>query len=76
MRRMTLVVPNVHEFPGHIACDAASNSEVVVPLIANGRLIGVLDVDSPIVGRFDTEDAAGLERLVSALLMASELREM
>ena len=76
MRRVTLVVPNVHEFPGHIACDAASNSEVVVPLIADGKLIGVLDVDSPNVGRFDSEDAAGLERLVSALLTASDLREM
>ena len=72
MRRETIVVPNVHEFPGHIACDAASNSEVVVPLIAGGKLIGVLDVDSPLVGRFDQQDAVGLERFVAALLAASD----
>jgi GAF domain-containing protein len=73
MRRETLVVPSVHEFPGHIACDAASNSEVVVPLVASGKLIGVLDIDSPLTGRFDREDAAGLERLAAALLNASDV---
>ena len=51
-RRVTLIVPDVHRFPGHIACDAASNSEIVVPLMSGDRLIGVLDVDSPRVGRF------------------------
>ena len=66
--RRTVVVPNVHEFPGHIACDAASNSEVVVPLIKGGELLGVLDLDSPNLGRFDEEDAKGLEELVRVFL--------
>jgi len=60
----TVIVPNVHEFPGHIACDSASNSEIVVPVMKGSRLIGVLDLDSPTIGRFSTEDAAGLGRLV------------
>lgn len=64
----TLIVPNVHEFPGHIACDSASNSEIVVPLMKDARLIGVLDLDSPRPARFDQEDAAGLETLVRILL--------
>jgi L-methionine (R)-S-oxide reductase len=65
--RKTYVVANVHEFPGHIACDAASNSEIVVPMIAGERLIGVLDIDSPIVGRFDEIDREYLERFVDLL---------
>src|SRR5438094_4838600 len=64
----TLIVPNVHEFPGHIACDSASNSEIVVPLMKDSRLIGVLDLDSPLPSRFDQDDAAGLETLVRILL--------
>lgn len=64
----TVIVPNVHEFPGHIACDSASNSEIVVPLMKGSRLIGVLDLDSPIPSRFDQQDAAGLEQLVRILL--------
>jgi len=64
----TVIVPNVHEFPGHIACDSASNSEIVVPLLKTGKLLGVLDLDSPVVARFDAEDARGLENLVSILL--------
>src|ERR1041384_134911 len=64
----TVIVPNVHEFPGHIACDSASNSEIVVPLMKDGRMIGVLDLDSPTVNRFDEVDATGLERLVAILL--------
>jgi len=64
----TLIVPNVHEFPGHIACDSASNSEIVVPLMKDSRLIGVLDLDSPAPSRFDQDDAAGLETLVRILL--------
>jgi GAF domain-containing protein len=64
----TVIVPNVHEFPGHIACDNASNSEIVVPLMKDGRMIGVLDLDSPKISRFDREDAAGLEQLVRVLL--------
>ena len=67
-RRATTIVPNVHEFPGHIACDAASNSEIVVPLIKGENLVGVLDLDSPLVGRFDDEDAKGLEALARILL--------
>ena len=66
--RQTLVVENVHEFPGHIACDSASNSEIVVPLIKGEELYGVLDLDSPSLGRFDDEDAKGLERLVEIFL--------
>lgn len=64
----TVIVPNVHEFPGHIACDSASNSEIVVPLMKGERLIGVLDLDSPLPARFDQDDAAGLESLVGILL--------
>jgi GAF domain-containing protein len=64
----TVIVPNVHEFPGHIACDSASNSEIVVPLMKGERLIGVLDIDSPLPARFDQDDAAGLESLVRILL--------
>ena len=70
--RQTVVVENVHEFPGHIACDSASNSEIVVPLIKQGQLIGVLDLDSPSLSRFDDEDAAGLNRLVEILLERSD----
>lgn len=65
---LTTIVPDVHEFPGHIACDSASNSEIVVPLMKGERLIGVLDLDSPALGRFDNEDATGLEVLVRILL--------
>ncbi len=70
-QRRTQVVPDVHAFPGHIACDSASRSEVVVPLLADGRLLGVLDVDSPEPGRFDALDAEGLERIAQVLLAAS-----
>ena len=66
--RKTVVVRNVHEFPGHIACDSATNSEVVVPLLKDEELLGVLDLDSPNVGRFDEEDAKGLENLVKIFL--------
>jgi GAF domain-containing protein len=72
-RQATVVVPNVHEFPGHIACDSASNSEIVVPLLQAGRLIGVLDLDSPLLNRFDADDARGLERCVEILLGASDV---
>lgn len=67
--RRTVLVPNVHEFPGHIACDSASNSEIVLPLIrANGELLGVLDLDSPMLERFDVIDQQGLEQIVRTLL--------
>jgi GAF domain-containing protein len=62
-QRQTIMVDNVHEFPGHIACDSASNSEIVVPLIRHEQLIGVLDLDSPSFARFDDEDARGLNEL-------------
>ena len=67
-RRETVVVPDVHVFPGHIACDSASNSEIVVPVVRDGRLLGVLDLDSPLLARFDDVDARGLERLVQVFL--------
>lgn len=67
-RETAIVVPDVDEFPGHIACDAASRSELVVPLISGGRVVGVLDLDSPVPGRFDADDRAGCERLVAILL--------
>ena len=71
-RRQTVIVPDVHEFPGHIACDAASRSEIVVPLLRSDRLIGVLDLDSPIPARFDVDDAAGLDSIAATLLRASD----
>ena len=64
----TIIVPNVHEFPGHIACDVASNSEIVVPLFDGERLLGVLDLDSPLIGRFDDQDAEGLNELVTVFV--------
>ena len=63
----TVVVANVHEFDGHIACDSASNSEIVVPLFVNGKLYGVLDVDSPVLNRFTQEDQLGLESFAAVL---------
>jgi len=66
--RQTQRVEDVHAFPGHIACDSASNSELVIPLVKAGRLIGVLDLDSPKVGRFSEADQAGLERLAAIFL--------
>lgn len=72
-QRRTLVVPDVQEFPGHIACDAASRSEIVVPLAAANALLGVLDIDSPRLRRFDADDARGLESL-AAEFMASVSR--
>ena len=70
--RATQRVEDVHAFPGHIACDSASNSELVVPLVKDGRLIGVLDLDSPKVGRFSEEDQAGIERLAEIFLRLSD----
>jgi GAF domain-containing protein len=61
------LVEDVHAFPGHIACDAASASEIVVPVVHDGKLIGVLDLDSPLPARFDSQDAQGLEALVSKI---------
>ena len=61
------LVEDVHQFPGHIACDSASNSEVVVPIVKDGQVVGVLDIDSPNAARFTQEDLAGLEQVVKAL---------
>ena len=66
--RTTQLVEDVHAFDGHIACDAASNSEIVIPLVLNNELIGVLDIDSPIYSRFDEDDKIGLEALAAALM--------
>ncbi|GAA0580987.1 GAF domain-containing protein [Rhizomicrobium electricum] len=70
--RQTLIVPDVHAFEGHIACDSASNAEIVVPLIRNGAVIGVLDLDSPLRARFDEADAAGLEAIAAVWIAASK----
>ncbi len=67
LRDETIVVANVHEFPGHIACDGASNAEIVIPMHHNGKVAGVLDIDSPSLSRFTEEDKAGLEEFVRAL---------
>ena len=67
VRGETIIVPNVHEFPGHIACDGASNSEIVLPIYLDGALFGVLDIDSPIFERFDENDRVGLEGIVEIL---------
>ncbi len=75
-RRETLVVPDVAAFPGHIACDAASRSEIVIPLVANGVLVGVLDLDSPSPGRFDESDRRGLERLAAIFLASTAAEEV
>ena len=68
----TLLVPDVHAFPGHIACDGASNSEIVIPLRRQGRVIGVMDIDSPLLARFGEDDRAGLEDF--AAILSEELR--
>ena len=75
-RRETIIVPDVHAFPGHIACDDASQSEIVVPLLEDERLWGVLDLDSPRLHRFGAADAAGLEGCVQEFLHASDLAEL
>jgi L-methionine (R)-S-oxide reductase len=71
-QRETIIVPDVEEFPGHIACDAASRSELVVPLVVGGKLFGVLDLDSPTPGRFDQDDAEGIEALAALWVAASD----
>jgi L-methionine (R)-S-oxide reductase len=75
-RGETILVPDVNAFPGHIACDTASQSEVVVPLIAAGRVAGVLDLDSARLARFDEADARGLERLATLFVQASRLEAL
>lgn len=72
-KRETLIVPNVHEFPGHIACDAASNSEIVVPMYLGERLLGVLDLDSFEYNNFDETDRIYLEKAVEIILKSSDI---
>ncbi len=72
----TQLVKNVHEFPGHIACDSASNSEIVVPIHAGGKVVAVLDIDSPSLGRFDESDKEGLEEFVKALEESADFSEL
>lgn len=72
VKRETVVVDDVHAFPGHIACDAASNSEIVLPVIVNDRLIGVFDIDSPETHRFSTADRDGLEQLLACFIAATD----
>lgn len=67
-QKTTQLVEDVHAFPGHIACDGATNSEIVIPLIKDGEVIGVLDIDSPLKARFTTEDQQGLEHFTATLL--------
>lgn len=73
-RRASIIVPDVNQFPGHIACDTAANSEIVVPMLRAAELLGVLDIDSPQVGRFDEQDREGLERLVAILMEQTRRR--
>ena len=72
-RRETVIVTDVNAFPGHIACDAASRSEIVIPLIKDGRLLGVLDIDSPQIARFDEDDGAALKAAAALLVRSSDL---
>ena len=67
-KKQSIIVPDVNEFPGHIVCDAASQSEIVVPLIKDGVVLGVLDIDSPELNRFSEEDRIGLEELIQVLI--------
>ena len=69
-QKKTQLVPNVHLFEGHIACDGASNSEIVIPLFAEGQVVGVLDIDSPVFERFDEKDRAGLEEFADIISKA------
>ena len=69
-QRTSIVVPDVNQFPGHIFCDGASRSEIAVPLVKNGKMLGVLDIDSPRLARFDQTDRAGMEKLAEIFLAA------
>ncbi|NTF41232.1 GAF domain-containing protein [Rhizobium sp. AC27/96] len=71
-KAQSILVEDVHAFPGHIACDAASRSELVVPLLRDGRVFGVIDLDSPVTGRFDADDQAGIEALAAIYADASQ----
>lgn len=75
-QRVTQLVEDVHQFPGHIACDAASRSEIVIPILVNNKIIGVLDIDSPIIARFDREYQNGLEQFVEILKQNTDWSEL
>jgi L-methionine (R)-S-oxide reductase len=75
-KRKTIVVPNVNRFPGHIACDTASQSEIAVPLLNWGKLLGVLDIDSPSLERFDEDDREGIESIVSVFLASQATNDL
>jgi GAF domain-containing protein len=75
-RRDAVIVPDVHAFPGHIACDANSRSEIVIPLVQHGRVLGVLDLDSPSLARFDDADRVGLGAIAELLLESSEMSRL
>ena len=68
-------IEDVHQFPGHIACDSTSNSEIVLPIHKYGKLVGVLDLDSPLTGRFTEEDEAGLKKVIAALEEIAEFKD-
>jgi len=70
--RRSVMVKNVHEFPGHIACDSASQSEMVLPIFYKDEVIGVLDIDSPVIGRFDDEDKDGVEKMIDILVKSTD----
>ncbi len=70
--RQTQLVGDVHQFPGHIACDSASNAEIVVPLLSGEKVIGVLDIDSPSLSRFDRDDQAGIEQLMRTFMSLTD----
>ena len=72
LEKRTIIVEDVHQFPGHIACDAASRSEIVVPILHKGSLVAVLDVDSPKIARFDADDKAGLETLIKTFVALTD----
>lgn len=75
-KRKTIVVDDVHKFPGHIACDEASNSEIVIPIIIDNKLIGVLDIDSPKINRFKFTEQIGLENLLKILIQNSDFTKI
>lgn len=74
--KKTVIVPNVHKFEGHIACDSASNSEIVIPMIKNKKLFGVLDIDSPAFDRFSEQDKERIEKLLGVLLDCSDMEKV
>jgi L-methionine (R)-S-oxide reductase len=76
LKQKTIVVPDVSQFPGHIACDTASRSEIVVPLLNWGKVLGVLDIDSASVNRFDEDDREGIESVVSVFLASQATNDM